>query len=135
MTVSDLQEAECHFVTIAEILEEYDGALSQYMAQQKARNVIITTIVDMSVNGASPKPHGAALAVSHDYDDAEEFITLARQFFPKSVPFAFGWVPANLYGSDKFGIFIEQGELGDLLANGMIDDIIQTAAVEEAVTA
>lgn len=135
MTISDLQDNECHFVTVTEILEEYDGVLSRYMAQQKARNVIITTLVDMSVKGAPVKPHGAALAVSYDYGDAEEFMTLARQFFPKSVPYAFGWVPANLYGSDKFGIFIEQGDLGELLANGMIDDIIQSVGVEEAVTA
>ena len=126
-------EPECHFITLAEILSDYDGALSRYRKETAARNIIITMQVEMSVAGAKAKQYGAALCVSHDYDDAEELVTLARQAFPKNMPFAFGWVPANLYGTDEFGIFIEQGTLGDMLANGLIDDMIQSAKVEEAV--
>ena len=126
-------EPECHFITLAEILSDYEGSLSRYIEKTAARNIIITMQVDMSVAGAKAKHYGAALAISHDYEDAEELLNLARQSMPKKMPLAFGWVPANLYGTDEFGIFIEQGTLGDMLANGLIDDMIQSAKVEEAV--
>ena len=125
---------DCHIITIAEILDEHDGTLLSFMKKTGARNVIVTMQVEMSVGGGKPKKHGAALGVTYDYPDADELLTMTQQFFPKKVPYAFGWVPANLYGSDKFGIFIEQGQLGDKLANGLIDDIIQTINVEDAVT-
>ena len=134
MTDLDMSGPQCHFVTVAEILDNHQGRLSAYMAASGVRNVIITMEVEMSVAGASAKRHGSALAVSHDYPDAEELLTMAKQCFGKKTPFAFGWVPANLYGTDKFGIFIEAGELGELLANGLVDDIIQTVQVEQAVT-
>ena len=126
--------AEIFFITIGEILAEYDGQLSAYIARNQARNMIVTMEVEMSVKGAKPRLHAAALAITHDYEDTEELMAMARQCFPKKRPFAFGWVPANLYGTDRFGIFIEQGDLGELLANGLIDDIIQTVGVEQAVT-
>lgn len=133
MTDFDTQVPDCHFITVAEIRDEYEGSLAAYLAKTGARNVIITMEVRMSVSGGAPRPHSAALAVSHDYSDSEELITMARQFFPKNSPFAFGWVPANLYGTEKFGIFVDQGEVGELLANGLIDEIIQSVGVEQAV--
>lgn len=133
MTDMELQAPETHFVTVGEILDDYQGSLSAYLADVKARNVIITMDVKMSVGGARPSPHSAALAVTNDFEDAEELMTMARQAFPKKHPFAFGWVPANLFGTKNFGIFVEQGDVGELLANGLIDDIIQTVGVEAAV--
>ena len=134
MTELDLSSPQCHIVTVTELIDSYDGQLSAYLAAQTVRNVIITMQVDMSVAGAKAKTHAAALAVSYEYDEPEGLMTMAKQCFDKKIPFAFGWVPANLYGTDKFGIFIEAGDVGELLANGLIDDIIQTVNVEQAVT-
>lgn len=131
---SDADSPEMFFVTVSELLAEYDGQLSAYIASNQARNVMITMAVEMSVKGGKPRSHAAALAVTHDYDDADELMAMAQQCFSKKHPLAFGWVPANFYGTDRFGIFIEQGDVGELLANGLIDDIIQTVGVEQAVT-
>ena len=133
MTDISAQTPDCHFVTVAEILSDHKGSFADYVAATSARNVIITMEVAMSVAGKSARRYGAALAVSHDFSDADELSNLARQLFHKKTPFAFGWVPANFYGTDKFGIFIEQGDLGELLANGLIDDIIQSVDVEGAI--
>lgn len=134
MTDLEMTAPECHFITVAEIRADYKGQLAQYLQKTKARNVIVTTEVEMSVGKAAPKFYAAALAVTYDYPDADELLSLTASLFGKAKPFAFGWVPADLYGTDKFGIFIEQGSLGDKLANGLIDDIIQTIEVEDAVT-
>lgn len=126
---------DCHFVTLTEIVDEYDGQLASYMAAIEARNIVVTMQVDMAVGKAKAKPHAAAVAVTYDVKDPEDIAAQAKQFFPASIPFAFGWVPANLYGTDDFGIFVEQGTMGEKLANGMIDDMIQSAHIEAAVTA
>lgn len=133
MTDFKMAAPECHFITVAEMRADYKGQLSRYFQDTGARNVIVTMEVEMSVGKAAPQTYAAALAISHDYADPEELMSLSSTAFVKSKPFAFGWVPADLYGTDKFGIFIEQGSLGDKLANGLIDDIIQTIAVEEAI--
>ena len=75
MTDFDSEAPHCHFVTVAEVIEQHEGLLSAYMSAHEARNVIITMQVEMSVGGGKPKAHAAALAVSHDYDDAEELMT------------------------------------------------------------
>ena len=134
MTDFEDTTADCHFVTLVEIVDEYDGQLATYMAAIQARNIVVTMQVDMAVGKARPKPHAAAVAVTYDIKDPEDIAAQAKQFFPESVPFAFGWVPANLYGTDAFGIFVEQGAMGEKLANGMIDDMIQSAHIEAAVT-
>ena len=133
MTDYKMAAPECHFITVAEMRADYDSQLSRYFKETGARNVIVSMEVEMSVGNAAPQSYAAALAISYDYGDVDELISLSSSIFGKSKPFAFGWVPADLYGTDKFGIFIEQGSLGDKLANGLIDDIIQTIQVEEAV--
>ena len=125
---------DCHIITVAEMRADHRGNLSDYMADTGAKKIIITMEVKVTVGGGNPKTYGAALGVSYDYDNADELLTMTQQLFKKHVPYAFGWVPAHLYGTDEFGIFIEQGQLGDKLANGLIDDIIQTIQVEAAVT-
>lgn len=134
MTKEQTPQADCHFVTVTEIRTDYDGSLAAYLAATSARNVMISMEVAMSVGGSAPRTYGAVLAVTYDFADSEALSDMASQIFPQKMDFAFGWVPANLYGSDKFGIFIEQGNLGELLANGLIDEVIQSAGVEQAVT-
>lgn len=125
---------DCHFVTIGEIVEEYDGQLALFMKRHKTKNIVITMQVDMVVGKAPSKTYGAAVAVTYDLSDPEEVMSQLKPIFTKKVPFAFGWVPAHLYGSEEFGIFIEAGELGEKLANGMVDEIISAANIETAVT-
>ena len=122
MTDYKMAAPECHFITVAEMRADYDSQLSRYFKETGARNVIVSMEVEMSVGNAAPQSYAAALAISYDYGDVEELLSLSSSIFGKSKPFAFGWVPADLYGS-----------LGDKLANGLIDDIIQTIQVEEAV--
>ena len=131
--MADTSSPDCFVITLAEMRADYHGKLAQFLKTSGARNVIITMQADIKIGGKAAKPYGAALAVTYDYAEAVELMTLAKQAFDAARPFAFGWVPADLYGTDKFGIFIEQGTLGDKLANGLIDDIIVTLEVEEAV--
>ncbi|MGC6530808.1 MAG: hypothetical protein ACON4G_07285 [Candidatus Puniceispirillaceae bacterium] len=129
----DSGDADCHFITLAEIIEDYDGQLADYQKKTGARNVIITMTADISVGGGKAKSYAAALAVTSDYAAADDLLSLATTALAPTQNFAFGWVPANLYGKDDFGIFIEANGLGEKLANGLIDDVIVSAHVEQAV--
>ena len=125
---------DCHFVTIGEIVEDYDGRIALFMKRHKTKNIVITMQVDMVVGNEASKTYGAAVAVTYDLENPDEVISQLKPIFTNKVPFAFGWVPAHLYGSDDFGIFIEAGNLGEKLANGMVDEIVHAANIEAAVT-
>ena len=125
---------DCHFVTIGEIVEDYEGQVALFMKRHKTKNIVITMQVDMVVGKEASKTYGAAVAVTYDLENPDEVISQLKPIFTNKVPFAFGWVPAHLYGSDDFGIFIKAGNLGEKLANGMVDEIIHAANIEAAVT-
>ena len=58
MTDFEDTAADCHFVTLAEIVDDYDGQLASYMAAIKARNIVVTMQVDMAVGNARQAPRG-----------------------------------------------------------------------------
>jgi hypothetical protein len=43
-------------------------------------------------------------------------------------------VPAHLFGSEDFGIAIDEIGVGENLQNGLVGEVIGKAAVEQAVT-
>jgi hypothetical protein len=46
----------------------------------------------------------------------------------------FAWVPVHLFGSDDFGVMIDEIGVGENLQNGLVGEIIEKADVEAAVT-
>ena len=57
----------------------------------------------------------------------------ARSLADENQKLLFSWVPAHLFGSDDFSIYIESSEFGELLVNGIVGEIIREANIEEAV--
>jgi hypothetical protein len=57
----------------------------------------------------------------------------ARSLADENQTLLFSWVPAHLFGSDEFSIYIESSEFGELLVNGIVGEIIREANIEEAV--
>ena len=43
-------------------------------------------------------------------------------------------MPAHLFGSEDFGIAIDEIGVGENLQNGLVGEVIDKAAVEQAVT-
>ncbi|MEK9760447.1 MAG: hypothetical protein VW472_05360 [Candidatus Puniceispirillum sp.] len=122
-----------HFVPLGVIRAEYQGKLARYMARHNTADVVVTMPLEIDVAGAGKQKFFVAVAVTTHFDEAESLADEVARMAPKKHKPLFAWVPAHLYGSDEFGIFIDAAPIGENLKNGMIAEVIDAAAIEEAV--
>jgi len=124
-----------HFVPLHVIREKHGGRLANYMSRHKARDVVVTMPVDMEVGTGGRQKFFVAVAVTSGFDESESLADEVQRMAPKRHMPLFAWVPANLYGTDDFGIFIDEAPIGENLINGMVAEIIDQADIEAAVVA
>ncbi|MCH1428739.1 MAG: hypothetical protein L7V88_06780 [Alphaproteobacteria bacterium] len=120
-------------VSLADLRNKFGGSLKQYLTQNKLSDVIILFPADIDV-----KDHGkicffSVMAVTTNFIMPEMIEPFARSLANKNQELLFSWVPAHLFGSDEFSIYIESSEFGELLVNGIVGEIIREANIEEAV--
>lgn len=120
-------------VSLADLRNKFGGSLKQYLTQNKLSDVIILFPADIDV-----KDHGkicffSVMAVTTNFIMPEMIEPFARSLANENQELLFSWVPAHLFGSDEFSIYIEPSEFGELLVNGIVGEIIREANIEEAV--
>ena len=120
-------------VSLSDLRDKFAGSLKRYLIQNKLSDVIILFPADIDV-----KDHGRTLfftvmAVTTNFSMPEMIEPFARSLADENQKFLFSWVPAHLFGSDDFSIYIESSEFGELLVNGIFGEIIREANIEEAV--
>ena len=69
------------------------------------------------------------------FDDPEALADEIGRTAPKGHRPVFAWVPADLYGRDDFGIFIDEVPIGEVLKNSLVNEVIEQAAIEATVVA
>ena len=119
-------------IDLGELQESWSGQLGRMMQETGAEDVLIRLVADIEVAGEAARPYAALMAVSRNYQMAEPLADIAEQLAEDGRPQVFAWVPAHLYGSDDFSIYIAEHELGENLANGLVGEIVRRAAIEEA---
>lgn len=134
MTLSDAP-AGAHFVPLAVIMSDFDSSLAAYIATTGSRDNVITMQVEMEVAGASGRKFLVAVAVTWNFDSAEALQDAATEECPSNHDCVFAWVPADRFGRDDFGIYIDDIGVGEQLQNGLVAEIIEHAGVEQAVAA
>ena len=127
--------APAHFVPLAVIIDEYDGVLDQYMSATGAGDVVVTMPVAVNVAREGKQKFFVAVAVTTAFDDPEALSDEIERTTPKGHQPVFAWVPANLFGRDNFGIFIDEAPIGEVLKNGLVNEVIEQAAIEATVVA
>ena len=120
-------------VSLSFLREKFGGSLKKYLMQNRLSDVIILFPADIDV-----KDHGrirffAVMAVTTNFSMPEMIEPFAESLADKAQRLLFSWVPAHLFGSDQFSVYIEASEFGELLVNGIIGEIIREANIEEAV--
>lgn len=135
MPDSDIQNSPAHFVPLSVIMDQYAGQLLDYMQEHEARNVIITLLVKIDIAGKKKQPFFVAVGVTFDFETPEALVDEAQRQCPHDYDCLFAWVPAHLFGSEDFGIAIDEIGVGENLQNGLVGEVIDKAAVEQAVTA
>ena len=127
--------APAHFVPLAVIIDEYDGVLGQYISATGAGDVVVTMPVMVDVAREGKQKFFVAVAVTTAFDDPEALSDEIERTAPKGHRPVFAWVPANLFGRDDFGIFIDEVPIGEVLKNSLVNEVIEQAAIEATVVA
>ena len=106
------RNAPAHFVPLAVIIDEYNGVLGQYISATGAGDVVVTMPVTVDVAREGKQKFFVAVAVTTAFDDPEALSDEVERTAPKGHRPVFAWVPANLFGRDDFGIFIDEVPIG-----------------------
>ena len=135
MPDSDIQNSPAHFVPLSAIMDQYAGQLLDYIQEHEARNVVVTLQVKIDIAGKKKQLFFVAVGVTFDFETPEALVDEAQRQCPHNHDCLFAWVPAHLYGSEDFGIAIDEIGVGENLQKGLVGEVIDKAAVEHAVTA
>jgi hypothetical protein len=133
--ISADSSAGAHFVPLEVIMSDYGSSLAAYITATGSRDNVITMQVEMEVAGVTGRKFMTAVAVTWNFDSAEALQDAAGEDCPSDHECVFAWIPADRFGGDDFGIYIEDIGVGDQLQNGLVAEIIEQAGIEEAVAA
>ena len=122
-------------ITLEAVMSDYDGQLARLAnAQTDSRNFLITWQVEMEVKSSEKQAFFVAVAVCFSPGQDDEVRDIADQLCPSGKTPIFAFIPAYSFGSKNFGIFIAENNLGEILVNGLVNEVIEQAGIEEAVT-
>ena len=129
------QLSPAHFVPLADIMQSHDGALLSYMRDTNASDVVVTMPISVEIANEDVQKFFVTVAVTTQFDSPEPLFDEARRITPKHHQTVFAWIPADRYGTDDFGIFIDEVAIGETLKNGLVGEVIDKVAIEAAVIA
>ncbi|MGB0939119.1 MAG: hypothetical protein ACPGYG_00770 [Candidatus Puniceispirillaceae bacterium] len=122
-------------ISLEEVMTDYKGKLSALLHRQKQKpNILVTWQVEIEVKKAGKQRFFVSVAVCFTPDQDEEIRDIASQLCPKGTTPIFVFIPAYSFGSRDFGIYIAENSLGEILVNGLVNEVIEQAGIEEAVT-
>ena len=122
-------------ITLEAVMADYDGQLAKLASAQKhSSNFLITWQVEMEVKSSDKQAFFVAVAVCFSQGQDDELRDIAHQLCPKGKTPIFAFIPAYSFGSKDFGIFIAENNLGEILVNGLVNEVIEQAGIEEPVT-
>jgi len=122
-------------ISLEEVMTDYKGKLSALLHRQKQKpNILVTWQVEIEVKKSGKQRFFVSVAVCFTPDQDEEMRDIASQLCPKGTTPIFVFIPAYSFGSRDFGIYIAENNLGEILVNGLVNEVIEQAGIEEAVT-
>ena len=122
-------------ISLEEVMTDYKGKLSALLHRQKQKpNILVTWQVEIEVKKAGKQRFFVSVAVCFTPEQDEEMRDIACQLCPKGTTPIFVFIPAYSFGSRDFGIYIAENNLGEILVNGLVNEVIEKAGIEEAVT-
>ena len=122
-------------ISLEEVMTDYKGKLSALLHRQKQKpNILVTWQVEIEVKKAGKQLFFVSVAVCFTPDQDEEIRDISSQLCPKGTTPIFVFIPAYSFGSRDFGIYIAENSLGEILVNGLVNEVIEQAGIEEAVT-
>lgn len=135
-TIREIYIIEPESIDIVSLLDlryKFSGSLKRYLDEKEISDVLILFSAEIDITDYGIVNFFVAMAVTTNFDAPEMIEPFARSLTNDNQKFLFSWVPAHLFGTEYFSIFIEFSEFGEFLVNGLIGEIIREANIEEAV--
>ena len=120
-------------INLNQIMSDYQGHLARARSDNRADDVLVYWSIEMDVAKRGMQTFFVMMAVCWTDMTSEDAHDLLVQMAPEQMPQIFCFIPARDYGTDNFGVFIAENEHGDILTNGIINEMVTQANVEKAV--
>ena len=120
-------------VNLSDIRNDFGGSLRKYLEDNEITDIIIIFSADINVKNQDKANFFVSMAITTNFLLPEMIEPFTRSLANENQKFVFSWVPAHLFGTEEFSIFIEYSEFGEFLVNGLVGEIIREANVEDAV--
>ncbi len=132
MSAPDRENAPL-IINLNQIISDYEGHLARARFDNGADDVLIHWSLEMDVAERGVQTFFVMMAVCWTDMTSEDAHDLLVQLAPTQMAQLFCFIPARDYGTDNFGVFIAENEHGDILTNGIINEMVIQANVEKAV--
>ena len=128
-------QSRAHFIPLSEIIQNYNSRLYDYISANKAIDVVVTMPITVDVVKQGKQKFFVAVAVTTQFDAPEPLSDEVNRLAPKDHQTIFAWIPADIYGTDDFCIYIGETAVGEKLKNGLVGEVIEKVKIEHAVIA
>ncbi len=119
-------------IGLDEIMEDAPLPLLEFKQAQGA-DILISWQVVMDVKGRGQEQYHVCVGLGWSRDSLEELQVIAEQICPPEYRLIFAFIDVPSYGSDHFAISIANTAYGEVLVDGLVNEVIEKAAIEAAV--
>jgi hypothetical protein len=123
----------CVIVGLDEVMADAPIPLIDIRAAQPDDDILISWQVEMDVKGRGKERYHVCFGLGWSEDSLDALQTISQQICEPEHRSVFGYINVPSYGSDRFAIFVAQTLYGEVLVDGLVNEIVESAAIESAV--
>jgi len=126
-------KAACIIVGLDEVMADAPMPLIETRAAQPDDDILISWKVVMDVKGRGKERYHVCFGLGWTADSLEELQIIAEQICKPDHRLIFAFIDVPSFGSDSFAISIANTPYGEVLVDGLVNEIVESAAIESAV--
>lgn len=123
-----------YLVTLEEVMQDAPLHLMQSRLEHHDDDILISWEIEVDVKTRGVEQYRVCVALTWSNDRVEPLHAMAEQLCSGSQNLIFASLNVTDYGTKEFAILIKQNSYGEVLVNSLVQEVIEKAAIEEAVT-
>lgn len=131
--LSSENKSEIYLLSLEEAMQDAPMPLMQARLEHPQDDMLITWQVEVDVKTRGVEHYLVCVALHWDENNLDALRAMAEQCCSPSDKLIYASINVAQYGDEHFAILIEQTEFGEVLINSLVQEVIEKAAIEEAV--
>ena len=127
------QKPSSVIVGLDELMDDAPMPLIETRNAQPDADILISWPVVMDVKGRGQEHYHVCFGLGWTADSLEELQIIAEQICKPNHRLIFAFIDVPSFGSDSFAISIANTPYGEVLVDGLVNEIVESAAIESAV--